>query len=73
MLRRWTDKPPAPNIGWKRLPNGHELPERAARRQAKLEAQAAKEATETAHDEAVSEAEEAGAASMLDEHDWLVE
>ena len=47
--------------------------ERAARRQAKLEAQAAKEATETGHDEVVSEAEEAGAASMLDEHDWLVE
>ena len=47
--------------------------ERAARRQAKLEAQAAKEATETAYDEVVSEAEEAGAASMLDEHDWLVE
>ena len=47
--------------------------ERAARRQAKLEAQVAKEATETAHDEVVSEAEEAGAASMLDEHDWLVE
>ena len=47
--------------------------ERAARRQAKLEAQAAKEATETGHDEVVSEAEETEAASMLDEHDWLVE
>ena len=46
--------------------------ERAARRQAKLEAQAAKEAGEADHQPPVNE-EEPGSMSVLDEHDWLVE
>jgi chromatin segregation and condensation protein Rec8/ScpA/Scc1 (kleisin family) len=46
--------------------------QRAARRQAKLEAQAAKEAGEADHQPPVNE-EEPGSMSVLDEHDWLVE
>ena len=48
--------------------------ERAARRQAKLEAKAAKEATSSSPEPATQEtAAVHGPESMLDDHDWLVE
>ena len=47
--------------------------ERAARRQAKLEAQAAKEATKVGPDSSEEMEVNPSPANMLDEHDWLVE